>query len=308
MDNLEYKPYRKLSEDLKVKINQDILFSLSRYYFEHNRFECEEDEELVYEFFDLLYRDFDYFKRNMDDFRFIEKHFSKYKDKLRYISSLVSYYKIELTPMGIKSLDYICQQSINEGNTFFSLTYHKERLYKIGDRINKLLLTTDSKNKLVELITLESELNSVLKIDQLIQAQSNYSNQLSIEIKKLEKLHQFGLLPDEEPSTFTENVQIVEPTKNKDFTTKRQVLAMYYLLNEVGCKTGSVDRTVQGRFIEFLTGKNYDRIYKTLSEPFKGLEITKNTSAKQDMQYIKDQFNNLGLNEIVNKITRDMNI
>ena len=101
---------------------------------------------------------------------------------------------------------------------------------------------------------------------------------------------------------------IEEPSKNKDFTTKRQVLAMYYLLNEVGCKTGSVDRTVQGRFIEFLTGKNYDRIYKTLSEPFKGLEITKNTSAKQDMQYIKDQFNNLGLNQIVNKITRDMNI
>lgn len=99
-----------------------------------------------------------------------------------------------------------------------------------------------------------------------------------------------------------------ETFKNKDFTTKRQVLALHYLLNEVGCKTGSVDRTVQARFIEFMTGKNYDKIYKILSEPFKGLENTKNTSAIEDMEYIKNQFDKLGLKIITNKITGDMNI
>lgn len=131
MENLEYNPYRKLREYLQEKINQDIIFSLNRYYFEHNRFEYEEDAELTHEFFDLLYRDFDYFKRNMNNFRNIEIHFSHYKDKLRYISTLVSYYHVELTPMGIRSLDFICQQSINEGNSFFTLTYHKENL-KLG--------------------------------------------------------------------------------------------------------------------------------------------------------------------------------
>jgi hypothetical protein len=101
---------------------------------------------------------------------------------------------------------------------------------------------------------------------------------------------------------------IEESSKNKDFTTKRQVLAMYYLLNHAGSKTGSVDRTVQARFIEFLTGKNYDSIYKTLSDPFKGLANTKNTSTLEDMEYIKNQFDKLELKEISKKIKGDTNI
>lgn len=160
----------------------------------------------------------------------------------------------------------------------------------------------------MEATILESELKSIFKIEQLDISRTNYLDQLDIEIKKLEKLLLFGLLPDEVPSDPSINLQKVEPTKNKDFTTKRQVLAMYYLFNEIGCTTATVDRTVQARFIEFMTGKNYDSIYKTLSDPFKALSNTKNIDAIKDMEYIKNQFINLELKGIAERIERDKKI
>ncbi|WP_243347242.1 hypothetical protein [Parabacteroides sp. FAFU027] len=98
-----------------------------------------------------------------------------------------------------------------------------------------------------------------------------------------------------------------EKSKNTvEFTTRRQVLAMYYLLNELDKSTHQIDRTVKARFIEFLTGKNYDSIYKTLSDPLKGLEKDNNQNAIKDMEYVKSHFENLGLKTIVQKITKDM--
>jgi len=95
--------------------------------------------------------------------------------------------------------------------------------------------------------------------------------------------------------------------KNSEFSTRRQVLAMYYLLNEIDKNTTAIDRTVKARFIHFLTGKNESNIYKTLTEPLKGLENEKNKkSALKDMEYIKQHFDNLGLKSISQKISNDM--
>ena len=226
MEYLEYNKYKSLREYLRVEINQDIIFSLSRYYFEHNRFEYDEDGDLANEFFDFLYRDFDYFIKNMNDFRKIETHFSHYRDKLKYISTLVSYYHVELTPIGIKSLDYICQQSVIDGNSFFNLIYHKERLFKIGDRINELLLSPDSMKKLADAINLESELDSIFKIEQLKTSQADYLNQLDIEIKRLEKLNSLGLLSDKQVETINNKRKFrIAPKKKTDFI--KVISAMY---------------------------------------------------------------------------------
>lgn len=127
------------------------------------------------------------------------------------------------------------------------------------------------------------------------------------EFEKLGKIYQnrTNQIPQK---TQSDSISIEEPAKNKEFTTKRQVLAMYYLLNEFDSKTRQIDRTVKARFIEFLTGKNYDSIYKTLSDPLKGLDYTKNASTKDDVEYVCNQFNKLGLNEISKKIKDDMKI
>lgn len=97
------------------------------------------------------------------------------------------------------------------------------------------------------------------------------------------------------------------PTKNKEFTTKRQVLAIYYMWNELDKNINSIDRTVRARFIQFLTGKNESNIYKALAEPYKGLENDKNNkSAIKDLEFVKQYFESIGLKSIVEKISNDM--
>ena len=53
-------------------------------------------------------------------------------------------------------------------------------------------------------------------------------------------------------------------------------------------------------------GKNYDSIYKTLSNPHKGLDSNNPQNALKDMEYIKSHFEKLGLPSIAQKITNDM--
>ena len=104
------------------------------------------------------------------------------------------------------------------------------------------------------------------------------------------------VMPEENP----------ENPKNREFTTARQVLAVYYLLNEVDQKAvNQIDRTEKARFIEFLTGKNYKNIYKTLSDPFKGFNNKNNKRILNDLEYIKVYFTKLGLQSIVDKIDSD---
>lgn len=98
-----------------------------------------------------------------------------------------------------------------------------------------------------------------------------------------------------------------ETLKNPEFTTRRQVLTLFYLLEAIDKGTNSIDRTVKARFIHFLTGKNESNIYKTLTEPHKGFENEKNKrSAIKDLEFIKKHFDELGLKSISQKITNDM--
>lgn len=98
-----------------------------------------------------------------------------------------------------------------------------------------------------------------------------------------------------------------ENPKNPEFTTRRQVLALYYLLDAIDKGTNSIDRTVKARFIHFLTGKNESNIYKTLSEPHKGLGNEKNKkSGIKDLEFIRKHFDELELKTISQKITNDM--
>ncbi len=114
------------------------------------------------------------------------------------------------------------------------------------------------------------------------------------------------------PDNSETNVDNLEPEpetsiKNKEFTTRRQVLAIYYMLNELDKNTNSIDRTVKSRFIHFLTGKNESNIYKTLSESHKGLENDKNNkSAIRDLEFVRQYFENMGLTAIAQKISNDM--
>jgi hypothetical protein len=81
--------------------------------------------------------------------------------------------------------------------------------------------------------------------------------------------------------------------KNPEFTTNRQVIALCYMLKHLQVK--NVDKTVQAQFIEFLTGKNYKKIYDSVREADQ-LVYLKNG---EDAKYVKEWFEKLGITEIV---------
>lgn len=90
-----------------------------------------------------------------------------------------------------------------------------------------------------------------------------------------------------------------------DITLNRQFLALYYMLNELDSKIFSRNKSEIARFIQLLTGKNYDNIYKLTKNPIK--DPSNRTSAKYqfDIQFIKEAFIKLGLDNIVRKIEND---
>ena len=99
--------------------------------------------------------------------------------------------------------------------------------------------------------------------------------------------------------------QDYKPVPETDITLNRQFLALYYMLNELDNKAFSRNKSEIARFIQMLTGKNYDNIYKRTKNPIK--DPSERTSAKyqSDIQFVKDCFRNLGLVGIVRKIEND---
>lgn len=88
---------------------------------------------------------------------------------------------------------------------------------------------------------------------------------------------------------------------NLDFTTARQVLAVHYLLEY--CQVRGVDQTHKARFIEFLTNKSSKNIYDLVLNP---LATKRKNFRREDLQFIRPYFENLGLTEIVKMINNQL--
>ena len=96
-----------------------------------------------------------------------------------------------------------------------------------------------------------------------------------------------------------------KPIPETDITLNRQFLALYYMLNELDNKAFSRNNAEIARFIKFLTNKSYDNIYKRTKNPLK--DPSERTSARyqSDIQFLKECFHKLGLDNIVRKIEND---
>jgi len=112
-----------------------------------------------------------------------------------------------------------------------------------------------------------------------------------IEMQKLKD--QAALDPRPEPAG-------TEATRNPEFTTARQVLAMYYIFESA--KIISVSYIDKARFIEFLTGKNLDNITKCLAKPQK----EKRSENVKDLRCVRQFFEKLKMTEVLKMIDRDI--
>lgn len=117
--------------------------------------------------------------------------------------------------------------------------------------------------------------------------------------KALKKFEQLAELNEEkiqeEPSQST-------TSRNPDFTTARQVLAVHYLLRAAGLRQSSIDKSSEARLIEFLTSKNYRNIYDRVRDPLK----PNDKEAEKDLKYIKPYFEKLGLSSVIELIEEEL--
>ncbi|RZK13117.1 MAG: hypothetical protein EOO46_00635 [Flavobacterium sp.] len=114
------------------------------------------------------------------------------------------------------------------------------------------------------------------------------------------------------PSTEDRSVgKAEEPAAKGGFTLNRQVLILYYMLEHLGVNRTTVSITDMARLAQGLTGrqtasdkiKNTD-IYKRLSNPLKD---TTQGGFKEDLMFVRTQFERLGLTAIADQLTREIN-
>ncbi|GEO04472.1 hypothetical protein AAE02nite_21360 [Adhaeribacter aerolatus] len=103
-------------------------------------------------------------------------------------------------------------------------------------------------------------------------------------------------------NNITAEEEPVPPEKNKEFTTKRQVIAIHYLNKHIRINK-TQEASNLARFIEFLTGKNYGNIYKILLNP---LEYNSPAQHKKDLNYVKSIYESLQQYEIIKLIDNDL--
>lgn len=90
-----------------------------------------------------------------------------------------------------------------------------------------------------------------------------------------------------------------------DITLNRQFLAVYYLLNEVDKDVFARNKSEIARFIQLLTGKSYDNIYKLTKNPVNDPAERTSKKYQSDIMFVKESFLKLGLNKIAQQIEND---
>ena len=66
----------------------------------------------------------------------------------------------------------------------------------------------------------------------------------------------------------------------------------------------NTDKTEIARFIQFLTSKNYDNIYKRVLNPFN----VNDKVFREDLRFVRGYFERLGLYELVKMINNELDI
>ncbi|HYE71999.1 MAG TPA: hypothetical protein VEF04_01660 [Blastocatellia bacterium] len=122
-------------------------------------------------------------------------------------------------------------------------------------------------------------------------------SELRSKLRKIQELDRhFELSKTKKTDQVPENSNL-----NSEFTTARQVWAIHFLLEASGLSRDRVEKTEVARFIEFLTGKNFDNIYKRV----RNLHSVSEESSQKDLDFVREYFNKLGLTSIVKKIDQE---
>lgn len=102
--------------------------------------------------------------------------------------------------------------------------------------------------------------------------------------------------------------------KNLDPTTHQRFLVFHYLFKYFDRDISNTDRTVLARFIQFVTkletgAKKISNTsyYKLINNPFQGYEEDSKT-LKTNLQIVRQQFEDIGMHEIAELVSKDIKI
>jgi hypothetical protein len=157
--------------------------------------------------------------------------------------------------------------SLREQRNINYLNDLQPQAYKyLPERVEELETTIDRKDK--EIVTLK---NSIEQLNQLLDGEKQkikqLKNKLRTETQALKK-------------TIAE---LTNETNIRGMTMPQQVLAFYYLFNEMGINFNNSDKTQWARFINTFTGKNFQNIRTELNIDFECKKTQKNLRVVSDL-------------------------
>lgn len=118
----------------------------------------------------------------------------------------------------------------------------------------------------------------VEELKEQIQQLNQIINEKSEEIEKLKAGYTLEMQALKETIT-----KLTEETNTRGMTMPQQVLAFYYLFNELGISFNNSDKTQWARFINTFTGKNFQNIRTELNINFESKKTQKNLRIVADL-------------------------
>ncbi|MDD3909196.1 MAG: hypothetical protein PHN86_04485 [Proteiniphilum sp.] len=126
--------------------------------------------------------------------------------------------------------------------------------------------TIDWKNEEIEKLK-----NTIEQLNQLLNENADKNRQLKIKFRS------------ETRSLKNTIAKLTEETNTRGMTMPQQVLAFYYLFNELGINFNNSDKTQWARFINTFTGKNFQNIRTELNIDFECKKTQKNLRVVSDL-------------------------
>ena len=154
------------------------------------------------------------------------------------------------------------QRNINYLNDPHSQTYSEIQ----PERVEQLESTIDRKNEEIGKLK-----NTIEQLNQLLNENTDKIKQLKTKLRS-------------ETQTLKKTIaKLIEEINTRGMTMPQQVLAFYYLFNELGINFNNSDKTQWARFINTFTGKNFQNIRTELNIDFECKKTQKNLRVVADL-------------------------
>ncbi|OJV90965.1 MAG: hypothetical protein BGO34_22000 [Bacteroidia bacterium 44-10] len=134
------------------------------------------------------------------------------------------------------------------------------------ERVEELKSTIDRKNEEIEKLK-----NTIEQLNKLLNENTARNKQLKTKLRT------------ETQSLKTTIAELTNEANIRGMTMPQQVLAFYYLFNELGISFNNSDKTQWARFINTFTGKNFQNIRTELNIDFESRKTQKNLRVVADL-------------------------